>query len=290
MRCAWRELLSILPQHMRREVDETGRDKLQELRLRINSPPELVLDGESRWLSRCASAEDLNFCVNTASRYSPWSAATAASGYITAPGGHRMGLCGEAVCREGQVMGVREISSLCIRVARDFSGISQGLSGERGSIVILGAPGWGKTTLLRDLIRRRSDGGEHVAVVDERGELFPCSGKADCFPIGKRTDILRGCPKGAGIDMLLRTMGPQCIAVDEITAEADCQALIHAARCGVTLLATAHASSLEDYLNRPVYARLAKAGIFDTIVVLHRDKSWHTERRTKWISNGSVRC
>lgn len=289
MRCAWREFLAILPQNLRRQVDEAGRDKLQELRLRINSPPELVLESESKWLSGCSAAEDLSFCVNTASRYSPWSAATAASGYITAPGGHRIGLCGETVCRDGQVAGLRQISSLCIRVARDFPGISAGLSGEQGSVLILGAPGWGKTTLLRDLIRQRSDKGVHVAVVDERGELFPFNEKSDCFPAGKRTDILRGCPKGAGIEMLLRTMGPACIAVDEITAEADCSALIQAARCGVTLVATAHASSLEDYYNRPVYTHLAKAGIFDTIVMLHRDKSWHTERRTKWISNGSAR-
>lgn len=285
MRCAWKELLSILPPWLQREVDTVGKDKLQELRLRVNAPPELVLGGKSLWLSRAATADDLNFCVNTASRYSPWSASTAASGYITAPGGHRIGLCGETVWKNGSVTGVRTISSLCIRVARDFPGIGELLSRVSGSLLILGAPGWGKTTLLRDLIRQRSDGGKHIAVVDERGELFPRG-----FPQGKRTDILTGCAKGQGIEMLLRTMGPDCIAVDEITAQEDCGALIGAAWCGVKLLATAHASSLEDFLNRPVYAELSRRHIFDTIVVLHQDKSWHTERRTEWNTNGSARC
>lgn len=285
MRCAWKELLNILPQHMRREVDEIGKDRLQELRLRINSPPELVLGGESRWLSRNAAPEDLHFCVNTASRYSPWSAATVALGYLTAPGGHRIGLCGEVVCRDGAITGLREPTSLCIRVARDFPGIGEKLAGEKGSILILGAPGWGKTTLLRDLIRQRSNRGEQIGVVDQRRELFP----GNCFPHGRCTDVLTGCPKKAGIEMLLRTMGPQCIAMDEITAQEDTQALIRAAYCGVKLLATAHASSLEDFRSRAVYRPLWEQHIFDTIVMLHQDKSWQVERSRQWTTNGSVR-
>lgn len=284
MICAWKELLSILPSWLGAEVDRLGRDSLQELRLRINSPPELVLGERVKWLDRLLSREDLCFCVNTASRYSPWVAATAAYGYITAPGGHRIGLCGETVCKDGRVASVKNISSLCIRVARDYPGIAERLSEIKGSVLILGAPGWGKTTLLRDLIRTRSDIGEHVAVVDERCELFPGG-----FQRGKYTDVLTGCPKGQGVSMLLRTMGPDCIAVDEITEEKDAQALISAAWCGVKLLATAHASSCEDFVSRPVYSSLANCRIFDTIAVLHKDKTWHVERSKKWSTNGSVR-
>lgn len=284
MICAWKELLSILPPWLGAEADRLGKESLQELRLRINSPPELVLKEHVKWLDRPLSREDLCFCINTASRYSPWAAATAAAGYITAPGGHRIGLCGEAVCRDGTVTSIKNLSSLCIRVARDYSGIAKGLSEIKGSILILGAPGWGKTTLLRDLIRTRSDGGEHVAVVDERCELFPGG-----FQRGKYTDVLTGCPKGHGVSMLLRTMGPDCIAVDEITEEQDVHALISAAWCGVKLLGTAHASSYEDFISRPVYSSLANSNIFDSIVVLHRDKTWHVERSRKWSTNGSVR-
>ncbi len=271
MMCAWKELLDILPLKLRREVDSLGRETMQELRLRINAPPELVFGNGSRWLSGTVSREDLNFVVNTASRYSPWIAATASHGYITAPGGHRIGLCGEAVCRRGEMEGIREVSSLCIRVARDFPGIAEKIPEGKGSILILGAPGWGKTTLLRDMIRRISEK-ECVSVVDERGELFP-----DGYRKGKRMDVLAGCPKTVGIDTVLRTMGPDCIAVDEITAEEDCRALIHAANCGVRLLATAHAASVRDLRCRRIYRPLMEAGIFETFAVLHRDKSYTME-------------
>jgi len=272
MMCAWKELLSILPQRLRQDVDRLGKESMQELRLRINAPPELVLGGKSLWLSGMTGREEVSFVVNTASRYSPWTAETAAQGYITAPGGHRIGLCGEVVCRQGRVEGMREIHSLCIRVARDFPGIGSEVGSLPGSVLILGAPGWGKTTLLRDLIRRRSER-EPVSVVDERGELFPTG-----FSRGKRTDILTGCPKPAGVEMALRTMGPGCIAVDEITAEADCAALLHAANCGVHLLATAHGVSSRDYRSRSAYRALASQGVFDTLILLRKDKTYHVER------------
>ncbi len=272
MNCAWKELLDILPQWLRFEVDKLGREDLCELRLRLGVPPELVMKRESKWLDRPVSSQDLTHCVNAASRYSPWAASTASMGYITANGGHRLGLCGDAVIQNGRMTGIREISSLCIRVARDFPGIAAGIPGN-SSILILGAPGWGKTTLLRDLIRKISDTGNHIAVVDQRGELFPAG-----FPRGKCTDVLTGCGKQEGIPALIRTMGPALLAVDEITEEADTAALLQAYGCGVKLLATAHASSLEDFRSRLVYEPLIRHKVFQTAVVLHPDKQWHLER------------
>lgn len=274
MKCAWKELLAILPLWCRADVDELGRDTLQELRLRLGLVPELVRSNGNLKLKRVITAEDLSYIVNTASRYSPWAAATSAQGYITAPGGHRIGMCGQAVTQSESMTGIRQISSLCIRVARDFPGIAQKLQYSAGSVLILGRPGSGKTTLLRDLIRQRSDTGKgSIAVVDERGELFPAG-----FSPGLRTDILTGCPKGQGIDILLRTMSPATIAVDEITSEADCQALLKAGWCGVNLLATAHASSREDLYARPVYRPLVSGQLFDTLVILQPDKSFKAER------------
>ena len=276
MRCAWNDLLSILPIRMRKEVDRLGREELQELRLRLGLPPELILRQKSIALEERVNREDLQFCINTASRYSPWAASTAALGYLTTAGGHRIGLCGEAVLKNGNMDGIRNITSLCIRVARDFQNIAVDSRLMRESVLIIGPPGSGKTTLLRDLIRQRSDHGPgSIAVVDERGELFPISGG---FQQGRRTDILTGCSKVQGIDMVLRTMGPACIAVDEITAEADCQALHKAGWCGVSLLATAHASSRKDLYNRPVYQSLVKSRLFDTLLILRPDKSWTAER------------
>ena len=272
MRCAWKELLSILPDWMRADVDELGKDSLQELRLRIGHPPELVRMGNDKLLCRNIQEQDLSYIVNMASRYSPWAATTSAQGYLTAPGGHRIGLCGEAVIQRCTMTGLRQISSLCIRIARDLPGIAQSLGHLDGSVLIIGRPGSGKTTLLRDLIRYRSRK-ECVAVVDERGEIFPQG-----FDIGSRKDILTGCPKPHGIDILLRTMGPSTIAVDEITAASDCQAMIRAGWCGVRLLATAHAASRADLESRPVYRPLVGSKLFDSIVILRSDKSWRLER------------
>ena len=182
MICAVKELLSILPGWIRQELDEATVTNLQEIRLRLHGTAELVLRNTSKRLSKTVTKEDLQFCINAASRYSPWNAASAASGYLTSQGGHRIGICGEAVCKEGQMTGIREVTSLCIRVAKDFHGISEGIP-IGGSILILGAPGWGKTTLLRDLIRRISQAGHHISVVDERHELFP----AEIFRIPRQS-------------------------------------------------------------------------------------------------------
>ena len=270
MECAWKELLGILPPAISREVDKFRNESLREIRLRLDSPVELLLPNGNRWLNHRTTGDDLSFLVNATSRYSPWAASTIAKGYLTAPGGHRIGLCGDAVVQQGRVTGIRTLTSACIRIARDFPGIASGIP--EGSLVILGAPGWGKTTLLRDLIRLRSEYGA-VSVVDERGELFPPG-----FSRGKQTDVLTGCGKPDGISMLIRTMSPATLAVDEITEPADTQALLEAHGCGVTLLATAHAASLEDFRSRVVYEPLVRHKVFHRAVVLHSDRQWHWER------------
>lgn len=272
MICAWKEFLAVLPPPMRQDVDRLGMAGAQELRLRLGKPPCLVLPQRTVTLGKAVTMDDLNFSINAACRYSPWTAATAANGYITAPGGHRMGICGEAVVKDGVMTGFRSIRSLNIRIARDFPGIAARLTGLGGNLLILGRPGSGKTTLLRDLIRQRSEK-ENVAVVDERGELFPMG-----LDAGQAVDILSGCGKVQGIDTVLRTMGPDTIAVDEITASEDCDALLQAGWCGVRLLATAHAADARDLRCRGIYRPILQSGLFDTLVILHKDKSFRTER------------
>ncbi len=279
MRCQWEALMALLPEWMRPEVDRLGREKMQQLRLRAGFAPEVELGGRSEWLRREVSQADLAFCVNAASRYSPWSASSAAQGYLTAIGGHRIGICGEAIVKDGIVCGVRGISSLCVRVARDFPGLASRLALVEGSVLIIGSPASGKTTLLRDLIRQCAQRGKgSVAVVDERGELFPTVNGAPCFDTGRSTDILCGSPKPQGIEAMLRCMSPRWIAVDEITARADCEALLEACWCGVNVFATAHAASRADLLARPIYRPLVKSGVFQTLIVMARDQSWRVER------------
>lgn len=277
MICQWNSLLSILPLWMRSEVDRLGKNDLQELRLRQDKKGELILKSGEISLQRVITRDDLNFVINAASRYSPWTASTAAQGYITAQGGHRIGMCGECVMQSNTMTGIRNIRSLCIRVARDFPGIAHSVP-KSGSALILGPPGSGKTTLLRDIIRNRAEtAAGSISVIDERGELFPPG-----FSTGKRADVLTGCDKVHGVEIALKTMGPSCIAVDEITSKADCEALIQAGWCGVSLLASVHASCKEDLFARPVYAPLAESGIFDTLIILRPDKSWRLERMGRW--------
>ena len=279
MNCAWQAYLNLLPVWMRQSVDKQARQTLQELRLRLHSPPQMITSKGVVCLDKPVCAEDLRFCVNVASRYSPWSSGTVTNGYITAPGGHRIGICGNAILKDGTMTSIQCVTSLCIRVARDIPGIGEKAANMVGSILIIGKPGSGKTTLLRDLIRRLSDRGTGaVAVVDERQEIFPCTSEGFCFSVGKCTDVLSGCRKPDGIDIVLRNMTPDLIALDEITAAEDCRALVHAGWCGVRLVATAHASSKHDLFYRPVYRPLVEAELFDHLIILHPDKSWHAER------------
>lgn len=279
MNCAWDDFIRILPVWMREEVTTIGKTSLQELRLRIGMKPELITKTGNYFLNRSTTNHDIQFCINTASGYSPWAASTAANGYITATGGHRIGICGEATVIDGAMKGIRSPTMLCLRVARDFPGVAGNLPCLDQSVLIIGRPGCGKTTLLRDLIRQyanRSSGS--IAVVDERGELFPNARGTNSFDTGLRTDIITGCSKEHGIELLLRCMSPSVIAVDEITSKADCVALEQAAWCGVKLFATAHATNKKDLLSRSVYRPLLENEIFDILVTLKPDKTWDMER------------
>lgn len=280
MRCAWEELLAVLPPHMRGEIDRIGKRDLQELRLRVNVPPELILPKESHWLEGERIREaDLQYILNGASRFSPWAAASVARGYITISGGHRIGICGEMVWQNGQAVGIRKVWSMCIRVARDHTGLLSQVPPQNQSILILGAPGWGKTTLLRDLIRWISRKNA-VAVIDERGELFPKD-----FERGPRTDVLTGCRKKEGMEMALRTMAPAYLAVDEITEAEDTQALLHCANCGVKLLATAHAASRSEFYSRACYRPLVEQRVIGTLLILNEKKQYVMERMESCTKN-----
>lgn len=206
------------------------------------------------------------------------------NGFVTLRGGHRIGLCGTAARRKGETTTLRYLTSLSIRVARPVSGIAGPLlpelmeDGGFQSTLILAPPGVGKTTLLRDLIRTLSDGGLRVGVADERGEIAALWQGVPQFDVGRRTDVMDGCPKAEGLSILLRGMNPQILAADEITDPADVQAMTEAYGCGVALLATAHGGSLSDLTRRPVYRTLLEHGVFRRVILMERLSG---ERRMK---------
>ncbi|MDR0936668.1 MAG: stage III sporulation protein AB [Oscillospiraceae bacterium] len=164
------------------------------------------------------------------------------SGFLTAKGGHRVGVCGTTIVKDGVIDGLRDISSLNIRFCREHAGIAEAfferLKGK--STLIISPPGVGKTTFLRDLIRLTSNAGIRVAVLDERGEIAALNGGVPGFDLGRATDVLEAAPRLEGVQMLLRTMAPKCIAMDEVSSRSDLNALNSIENCGVQLLATTH--------------------------------------------------
>ncbi len=197
------------------------------------------------------------------------------NGFVTLRGGHRLGLCGTVSRRDGEILSLRHISSLALRLARPVRGIADGLlpalveGGKFCSTLVIGPPGAGKTTLLRELIRVLSDElGLRVGVADERGELAALwQGRAQ-FYLGRHTDVLDGCTKEEGLGILLRGMAPQVLAVDEITEEPDVRAIRRAVGCGAELLASAHGETGRDLERRPVYRMLMREKVFRRLVIV----------------------
>jgi stage III sporulation protein AA len=255
----------------------------EELRLRAGFPASAVLPGGERPLGGPeVRPRDLDAMAEIATGASAHSAReTVRAGYINAPGGYRIGLCGETVAGPSGVSGFRALSSAAVRIPREIAGVARGaaaaLGGEIGSTLIISPPGAGKTTFLRDLVRLVSDGApelgiapSRVALADERGEIAAVAGGVPQMNVGRRTDILSGCPKAEAALMLLRAMNPETIALDEITAPEDAEAARAAANCGVRLFATAHAASAADLSRKPLYAGLLRGGVFGTAVIIRR--------------------
>ncbi len=280
------QAVQALPQRLRQEalsLPAGDRARAEELRLRAGWPMTAVLpEGERPLGGAPVEGRELEQLVEIASRASLHTVLDQVRrGYLTFEGGHRIGLCGTAALREGEIHALRAISSANLRIARQVKGaaapVLDGLcpGGRLADTLILAPPGLGKTTLLRDVIRSVSEGEGctplRVSLADERGEVAAMYSGRPQLEVGRRTDVAEGCPKAQGLMLLLRAMNPQVLAVDEITAPEDVGALIAAAGCGVTLLATAHGEGRAGLERRPLYRPLLDEGLFRFLVRIRRE-------------------
>lgn len=284
------KVINLLPANIRKAVRRTIRDAgdLQEIRLRAGKPliltcrGEEVVPGEKRGGDGgyIVSKEEIDEFLEYISNYSLYAfEEEMKQGFITIGGGHRVGIAGQAIVEKGKVKNLRYITSVNIRMSHEIFGCGDKVfpyvtkCRRPLHTLLVSPPGCGKTTLLRDMIRQISDGNPYtkpmtVGVVDERSEIAGCHHGVPQNDLGIRTDVMDACPKAEGMLMMIRSMRPQVLAVDEIGEAEDVQAVSYAMHCGCKMLATAHAESMEELNRKPVFSRMVEEKRFDRYVIL----------------------
>lgn len=267
------EILKIFPDYMKERWEKPLQraDKLEEIRMGIGRPVRLLSAGEEYFLSCRGSISkgmqdawymterELDEIMRNVCHYSMYAFENEIrQGFLTIPGGHRIGVAGQVVLNEnGSIRNMAHIRFLNIRISRQVIGAADEIierlyeKGRFLNTLLVSPPGCGKTTLLRDIIRQVSGGnlsghGRQVGVVDERSEIAGCFMGIPQNDIGIRTDVLDGCPKIQGMMLLMRSMAPSVVAVDEIGGCEDMKAVYQVLQCGSSVLATMHGNSMDD--------------------------------------------
>ena len=279
-------ILKILPHEVKEALLQLGGrcEQLQEIRMRIGQPLILMEQGKELISTTIVTERLMKEALDYISNYSLYAYENELKqGFITIEGGHRVGVAGCTALENGHVKNLKYITFLNIRISHEvlrcadklFPYITKG--NELYHTLIISPPRCGKTTLLRDLIRQISDGnsfitGRAVGVVDERSELSGCYKGVPQHHMGMRTDILDNCPKAEGMLMLIRSMSPQVIAVDEIGAMDEVRAIQYSMNCGCKMLATVHGKSMEEIQKKPLFHELLERQCFERFIVLQNRK------------------
>ncbi len=288
------QICRIFPRNIRDTLRSCDLDfeRLSAIRIRANKPVIFSLQGEERYISGqksmtgnlknalCFSMDDIREMLEFISNYSLYAfEEEMRQGFMTIQGGHRIGIAGNTILDRGRVTGIRYISCLNVRVAHQVLGCGDGClpymyeHGILQNTLIVSGCGRGKTTILRDLIRQLSNGtsfqrGLNVGVVDERSEIAAsCRGVAQ-MNLGMRTDVMDGCTKPAGMEMLIRSMAPDVIAVDELGGSGDLEAVRSAIARGCKLLATIHASDYKELTCIPFIKKLLGEHLVTRLIFL----------------------
>ena len=277
-------ILKCLPTQLAKLILEHNIQKLEEIRIRANKPVILKLGQVEIVLSYTITTNEIigilqNICNNSIYTYQN----QICNGFITLPGGNRVGIAGNVVIKDGQVSNISYIYSLNFRISHQINGASDNilkyvLDTENNTIfntLIVSPPGAGKTTIIRDLAKRISNGineinfrGLDVSIIDERGEIAAMTKGITFNDVGIRTDVLDNVPKSIGIRMAVRSMAPKVIIADEIGNKDDVNIINYAICSGVKCIFTAHGSNMEDLLKNNEINKIINLQLFSKIIFL----------------------
>ena len=267
------ELLNLFPKELRQAIALELERNPEEIRCRIGRPVSVVVGGMGRQISTLnIKTEHLDYLFERATNASAHTfMEEIRNGYLFTSSGYRVGLCGTVYYHGQDIAGIREFTSVNVRIPHALPGCADSIYPQliRNSFrntLIFSPPGYGKTTLLRELIRKLSYAGYRLSVADERGEIASVANRQAFFDLGPNTDVMTGGKKGKSAMMLLRAMNPQILAFDEITDLEDLEAVRQAAGCGTSILATAHALDRASLERRALYCELLKTGIFERAI------------------------
>ena len=297
-----REIFSLLDKNLKRIIKQVAKHKLAkltEIRLRANKPlilefinDEMIIDCSANPITDIRQAylvkqQEIKNTLNLMAKGSFYTLEDEfKSGYLTLQGGHRVGMVGEVVKKDGKIARIKNIAALNIRISREIIGAANGvirkvIKGKNDiyNTLIISSPACGKTTLLRDLARQISNGsdklnfkGLKVGVVDERSEIAGAYKGVSQNRLGIRTDLIDRCPKAEGMMLLIRAMSPEVLITDEIGSKADFAAIKEALNAGVRIVTTMHASNLAEARTRAGFEKILDSNIFSRIIILSRKK------------------